>query len=186
MQSSLKGYTPALARLLGTTPAALYERQRALVRAGLLDVGDGRGPGSGVRSTPASVAMLLISVLASDGLTASEDRARAIAHARSAGAELCPCTHRRTFAEALAYLLAATGTAAAVTEIIVSRTADHALIRFYGRDGQSKISKFAGANRQEPGISVAATLSGNLLESIARDVRAIVGESFPDAAEGGQ
>jgi hypothetical protein len=185
MQSSLKGYTPALARLLGTTPAALYERQRALVRAGLLDVGDGRGPGSGVRSTPASVAMLLIGVLAADGLAGAESRAATIAGAKPDGGECCPLTRRRTFAEALSYLLAATGAAACVNEITISRTADRATIKFDNHDGAG-ISQFLGENSREPGIRVTATLTHSLLMSIVGDVQAIVGESFPDAAEGGQ
>src|ERR1700730_12936218 len=71
MTTSLKAYMPPLARLLGVTPAMLYERQRSLVRAGLLDAGSGWGPGSGVRTTARSVALLLISVRASDSLTVS-------------------------------------------------------------------------------------------------------------------
>ena len=62
--ASLKGYIPGLARILGTTPDALYERQRALVRAGLLDQGAGRGPGRGVRAPEAAVAFRVIATLA--------------------------------------------------------------------------------------------------------------------------
>ena len=63
---SLKGLIPRLAHELGMTPDALYERQRALVRAGLLKGVEGKGPGSGVRATPYATALLLIAVLAAD------------------------------------------------------------------------------------------------------------------------
>ena len=50
--ASLKSLIPELARALDMTSAALYERQRALVRASLLQQRPGHGPGSGVVATP--------------------------------------------------------------------------------------------------------------------------------------
>jgi hypothetical protein len=71
VQQSLKGFIHGpLAKILGRAPVTLYERQRPLVAAGLLDAEDGRGPGSGVKAEPRSVAMLLVSLLATD--TASD------------------------------------------------------------------------------------------------------------------
>src|ERR1700730_12783503 len=103
MRGGLKGYTPDLAKLLGLTPAALYERQRALVRAGLLDVSVGRGPGSGVRTEAGSIALLLIAALATDSLSETETRTRAIMDAKPAGGEeICPKTDAKNFFEALA------------------------------------------------------------------------------------
>lgn len=46
------------------TPAQIYERQRQLVRAGLLASKKGMGPGSGVAATPHNVALVLIALLA--------------------------------------------------------------------------------------------------------------------------
>jgi len=68
--TSLKGLIPKLAKAVGMTPAAIYERQRALVHAGLLHPRSGRGPGSGVPADAKSVAILLISLLASVALCA--------------------------------------------------------------------------------------------------------------------
>lgn len=48
---------------------SLYERQRELVRCGLLPVRPGRGPGSGVPLTPETLATFLIGLLATDSLS---------------------------------------------------------------------------------------------------------------------
>lgn len=76
--ASLKSLIPKLALALGMTPAAIYERQRALVRAGLIQQRPGHGPGSGVLATPQSVAMLLIAILATDSLSETELKPRSL------------------------------------------------------------------------------------------------------------
>ena len=76
MTTSLKAFIPKLAKALEMNPTALYERQRALVRGGLLEAKAGHGPGSGVRLSPESVAMLLISVLATQSLVDVESTTR--------------------------------------------------------------------------------------------------------------
>lgn len=179
---SLKGYTPALARLLNTTPAALYERQRALVRAGLLDMGEGRGPGSGVRSSYGAVAMLLLAVLATDRLSETEARTKAIAEARPVGRKYCPLTHSTNFRQAMSGLLLTTGRADRVIEVAISRTADRASIRYWDDDipGGQRVSEFVGEHADEPGISVSAKLNQPLLQEIAKDVQAIVMEEFEE------
>jgi hypothetical protein len=103
--TSLKAVIQGIAKAVGTTPAALYERQRALVRAGLLQSKPGRGPGSGVRATPESVAMLLISILATGNLSETEERSRVIADLKSE-TKSCPITRKKTFAAALTTVLA--------------------------------------------------------------------------------
>ena len=75
---SLKSRLPSLAARLNMSPAALYERQRALVRAELLKVRPGRGPGSGVPLTAASLATLLISVVATTSLSEVEAQTKFI------------------------------------------------------------------------------------------------------------
>src|SRR5689334_12563975 len=65
---SLKILMPSLADHLGTTAAALYERQRALVQGGLLTSKHGRGPGSGVPANPKNAALLVIAMLATQNL----------------------------------------------------------------------------------------------------------------------
>src|ERR1700686_3926052 len=57
---SLQGCLPDIADVLNANRTTLYERQRALVREGLLEALPGHGRGSGVRATPESIAMLTI------------------------------------------------------------------------------------------------------------------------------
>lgn len=178
LNTSLKGYIPALGRLLGLSPAALYERQRALVREGHLGAEAGRGPGSGVRATAPSVALVVLSVLATDRLSETDPRVRALTAARPSKGGRCSYTRRESFLSAFETILAATGMAAGVIDITVSRTADRALIRYYDNHDQIRTSEFVGLNGLEPGISVTATLDHNLLQQIAQDVQAIILDSF--------
>jgi hypothetical protein len=104
MTSSLKAYAPLLAWRLGTTPAALYERQRALVREGMLDQSGGRGPGSGVQVGPYPVALLLIAVLATDSLSETAEEVRIFAAAKARDG-LCSLTGEQAFVEAVARVL---------------------------------------------------------------------------------
>lgn len=101
---SLKSLLPELADPLDMTTAALYERQRALVRAGLLRPRPGKGPGSGVEADAKSVAMLLISILATSSLSEVEEWTRIIARMRPVDG-VCPFTHKKNFADALATAL---------------------------------------------------------------------------------
>lgn len=72
--SSLKSFLYAISPLLGVSFAALYERQRALVKLELLSVEPGRGPGSGVPLSADNVAAMIICVLATDGLSEVDQR----------------------------------------------------------------------------------------------------------------
>src|SRR5262245_9780419 len=103
--TSLKGLIPHLVKSLAITPAAIYERQRALVRVGLLRARPGRGPGSGVPADAKSVATLLISILATGSLSEVEDQTKAVASLKSANGR-CKITGKRTFGAALAATLA--------------------------------------------------------------------------------
>jgi hypothetical protein len=68
VMSSLKTFLYDISGRLRMSPASLYERQRELVRHGLLPVREGRGPGSGVPLTAETVATFLIGLLATDSL----------------------------------------------------------------------------------------------------------------------
>jgi hypothetical protein len=61
---SLKDIGAVIAKVVEMPEATVYERQRALVRAGLLSGDDKRGPGGGVRATPKATALLLAGILA--------------------------------------------------------------------------------------------------------------------------
>jgi hypothetical protein len=80
--ASLKAFLPNVARAFGTTPDALYSRQRALIRLGLLPVLEGKGPGSGVLLTADTLAVLIIAILTADTLAETDQRVVALCEAR--------------------------------------------------------------------------------------------------------
>jgi hypothetical protein len=73
---SLKAFAPILADLLQTTPAAVYERQRALVRVGVLPAPTGRGRGNGLPATAETIAAILIAIMATDNLSDTDGRVK--------------------------------------------------------------------------------------------------------------
>ncbi|HUK07776.1 MAG TPA: hypothetical protein VLX09_07925 [Stellaceae bacterium] len=172
--SSLKGFIPTLGKIIGMTPDALYERQRMLVRAGLLDAGEGRGPGSGVRATPETVALLLIAVLASEGLADVERRVGAIAQARVMTPEPCELTGKRRFGEALAELFDRPSLAG--LRVLVSRTSLRAEIEGLSFDGKAVASVFAGKSAGEPAIGVSAVLLAGALGKITKALEEVRGD----------
>ena len=187
MASSLKGYIPALARHLGISPAALYERQRALVRAGLLDMSEGRGPGSGVLADSHAIGLLLTAVLATGSLTDTEARVRAIAGAQPVGDQarnfLGSITLATTFLEILEESMSYKQQASLVNEITVSRTAAAAEIIFRDNDGELIVISFAGPDANEPELRVAATLAREPFQEIAADAQAIFTENREESRQ---
>jgi len=76
---SLKGYVPALPAF-GISPAALYERQRALVRSGAMDLIEAAGRERCPRGLPRNC-VAVIAVLATDSLSQTEQRVQEIGNA---------------------------------------------------------------------------------------------------------
>ena len=176
--TSLKGFIPTLARLVGMTPAALYERQRVLVRAGLLQVKSGRGPGSGVRLTADTVALLLIAVLASDSLSDTEEKARAVANLRSVR---CPLTGMNTFRAALASILASSDLSKRVRSISVTRTGPTAEIDYQGVSDSLEVSQRSSfgtpRERRLTGIIVGGQIREETLNAITEALLKQLGEA---------
>jgi hypothetical protein len=176
--TSLKGFIPTLAKLVGVTPAALYERQRALARVGLLKMKSGRGPGSGVRLTAESVAMLLIALLATDSLSETEERVRIFAKLRSAR---CPLTGANAFADALSAILASSDLSKRVRSISVTRTGPTAEIYYTGISGSREVS--AGSSfgtpreRELAGVVVGGQIREATLNAIIGALSKHLGES---------
>ncbi len=155
---SLKSLIPALAPAFAMTPAALYERQRALVRAGLLKAQSGRGPGSGVKGTPKSLALLLISVLATESLSETELSTRRTAHL-PAGDGHCPLTGEKTFARALKAILASPKMTAHIECIETVRGWANAWIQWYDWTmNETKVSPFQRPEWDERVLVVNASL----------------------------
>jgi hypothetical protein len=178
MAGSLKAYAPLLAWRLGTTPAALYERQRVLVRQGLLESSEGRGPGSGVPLSHYSVALLLVGVLATDSLSETADKVRMIATAKSIEADgVCSLTRKRSFVEALALVLDSTHEhGRKMITITVDRTRAAAVINYDG-DLASMASRFEAEPEVDRKLKastkllVYATLTRDLIIDITMDLK---------------
>jgi hypothetical protein len=103
---SLKAFLPKIAGPLKMSPAALYERQRALTRFGILKGKEGWGPGSGVHLSADTLAALITSLLATDNLSEVDDRVAYLLWADSVGSGgRCAVTHAKTFGEALSRIL---------------------------------------------------------------------------------
>jgi hypothetical protein len=176
MIGSLKAYAPSLAALLGTTPAALYERQRALVRAGLLTQPQGRGPGSGVPVRPYEVALLVIAVLASDSLSDTSEKVRLVSMARSsANNNACPLTGEQTFVEAVARVLDRSHDHwRKIVSITVHRTTGAGSISYKGdRDAGGSFFNPIRRASQSRGPAVDASLTRDLIIEIASDLKEI-------------
>ncbi|MGA7182700.1 MAG: hypothetical protein WBY67_05235 [Pseudolabrys sp.] len=149
MTTSLKSFLPVLSRILAEPADALYKRQLALVREGLMESVPGQGRGSGVRATPESVAMLLIGVLASPSLSQAGPAARWIANARPGYPKYqCPLTGATTFGGVLAKVLSDESISKRVVNVSVQPSAklasvtyddDHAISLSFDKQHESKI-----------------------------------------------
>jgi hypothetical protein len=165
---SLKGLIPMMAHTLDMTPDALYERQRALVRAGLLKGVEGKGPGSGVRATPYATALLLIAVLASDSLSEAGEHTKLFASLK-AEAGSCPATGEKTFANALAAILASPRLSRVAHTITVDRggtIGPSAHIDFITED-REYASWFVTKHKRRGKLDIRASLRGFPLQGLA-------------------
>lgn len=171
MVQSLKAVVPLLAKHMGIAPNALYERQRALIRAGLLNKPQGRGPGSGVQADPISVATLLVAALSTDSLAETQKRTRELGRARPVDRDQeCPLTHRSSFLDALAQVFTIDRLAKAVTRISVDRTNSHGQIE-YLEHGIPRASEFVTSQKPiSAKLRVVASIDEPTLKKIASDL----------------
>lgn len=133
--SSIKAFSTALSPYLSLTPNALYERQRALVRAGLLSTKPGRGPGSGVEASPKNVALLILSTMATDQIADYSERAAEVVRLRQFGPP-SKWTKARNPVEALAELLASPAQANRMSVLLCNRN-PLSFTFVFGQDGAS-------------------------------------------------
>jgi hypothetical protein len=177
---SLKAFAPALASILGTTPAAIYERQRALVRAKLLPTPIGRGRGNGLPATSETVAMLLIALMVTDNLSDTDDRVEKLAKAQVVGRgrlkgqkARCGLTGKRDFKSALISILRSKEQFPTYILVQVSRTNLTAKIT-YGARGPDEViqqTEFDGGSKLSSGLVVEASLRLNVLETIIKTLQ---------------
>jgi hypothetical protein len=119
MPNSLKSCLPVLGRILNETPDALYARQRAFVRTGLLKSVPGRGPGSGVHASAETFALFLIGMLTNASVAENGPIAKSIANAGIVVQKSCPLTGAKSFRSALARMLSDADMSERVNEVRV-------------------------------------------------------------------
>ena len=180
---SLQGCLPALAEVLNVNRTTLYERQRALVREGLLDALPGHGRGSGVRATPESVAMLTIGMLASVNLADVGPLARSLGRATSIDSE-CPLTGAKTFHAALSRIFSDESLAKRVGGISVQVNAGRAAIGFDGSDAERDMDsvslKSALESRGAKKVKVSPEPTSSIFSTRKHEERGLrVGVSIP-------
>jgi hypothetical protein len=177
IMASLTSILPQLAPILGLSTAALYERQRALVRLGLLPKPEGRGRGSGADASPETVALLVIAVMATDNLSDSDERIIKLAHAKftrtyegklqradTSAVQKCGLTAAPTFAQAVAEILAEPKKAEALSNIAVRRPDQSAAI--YYIKGSTKLIEIPRSPRSSPTAPPNYRISGRSRTSI--------------------
>ena len=181
---SLASFHKLLSPVVGLSEAALYERQKALVRIGVLPKATGRGWASGgATATPLNVAWILISLLATDNL--SEVAAKTVPLGESKlptrlGSRTFqfpknidpPFPREATLVQALAFVLANPAIATSVDSVVASRDFGIAMISWLiGKapkvEARHASFEAAGEWPDQVGFLVRATLSAAALHPIA-------------------
>jgi hypothetical protein len=165
---SLKKFSERLAPLMGTTPAALYERQRQLVRLKLLAAPEKTGPGGGIRATPANVAVLLLACLVTDNLSEISSNVGKLART-TANEGRCRVTQATNFLAALTRILSDSAIASSVTSVMFDRSDGTASIGST-KNNMIQQSKF-GRAKERIYFGVEAILGGPLLKFIADNLK---------------
>jgi hypothetical protein len=166
---SLKKYLERLAPLMGTSPAALYERQRQLVRLKLLTAPEKTGPGGGIRATPGNVAMLLLACLVTDNLSEVSAKIGKIART-TANEGRCRLTQATNFISALTRILSDPAIADSVTSVVLDRATGVASISFIKHNVIQPQCTF-GRPKERLSFGVEAFLGGPLLRTIVEDLQ---------------
>jgi uncharacterized protein YjhX (UPF0386 family) len=170
---SLKAFLPVLSKFLELSPAALYERQRALVRLDLLPKPTAPGRKSGAAmATPDSVAIMLIAVLATDNLSEMDDRIQVLAKKRAIDSVTekpgrCRFTGKHTLQEALTEVLSDFKTYSTLSIEITRKAKTARLISSSG--GGHRISEFGKPLGK--GVEVKATFAD--LVSLSRELEKV-------------
>jgi hypothetical protein len=198
---SLQGCLPLLAEVLNANRTTLYERQRALVREGMLKALPGHGRGSGVGATPESIAMLTIGMLASVSLADVGPLARSFSGATSIISK-CPLTGAKTFHAALSRIFSDESIAKRANGIVVRVNAGHAAIAFDGgnvemdmdfvlltnsfasrlakRQPPPAVSVFATKKHQAKGLLFSVSMPRETVRDLAAAARTLLAEGGTD------
>lgn len=139
---SLAKFQHTLAPVFGYSVPAMYERQKALVRMGILPKATGRGWASGgATANPHSVAWMIMSVLATDNLSEVPTETPALAECGVFHSAGCPFPKNTIFVDAVASILADIELAFRVNRVGADRkfyggaieftAPEHMLVRFH-------------------------------------------------------
>jgi hypothetical protein len=170
--TSLKKYEERLAVLMSTTHAALYERQRRLLRLGLLKAPDKTGPGGGIRATPETVAALLLSILVTDSWSEVDEVVGRFWRIKPNNPGRCPITNATSFGAALTRILSDPELAGEVITVSVRRQQGTGHIGSF-KNGEQQQSLFGIWPKKQPEpwtLDVWCILNGQLLKTIADDL----------------
>jgi hypothetical protein len=157
---------------LGMSQAAIYERQRALIRLGLLPKPSGRGRGSGALATPRTAALICLSILATDNLSEMDHRIFKLAEAGISTwrkRQRCGLTGALTFVDALSAIIGDPDLARRVIIVKVERQPLEGSIHWkQPRSDNRDVSVFENRPRRfDYALTVGATLQGTALLKIA-------------------
>jgi hypothetical protein len=106
---ALKTLLPKLELAFGMDASNIYERQRSLIRAGLIEAGT-RGRGNGAPASPKNLALLLLALMAAENPASAAERVKDLI-------ELCPArvpinkkgiccfTGRKNLVDAIAHVI---------------------------------------------------------------------------------
>jgi hypothetical protein len=173
----LKALIPSICGFFELSPAALYERQRALTRIGAFPGGEGRGPGKGVRANPETLAQLILAVLLTDSPSEINERVFHIGAAQIhtwRKRKRCFLTKAETFRPALSAVLADPEIANKVTSIAVERHGLHGVIYWAGKGNTTTdLSNFITEYppRRDRYFSVRADINGAAILEISKRLK---------------
>jgi len=177
MTASLKSFLPILGAILNEKADTLYERQRALVREGLLESLPGRGRGSGVQTTAENVAILVIGMLASVTLADAASATRALIGAAIEGGP-CPLTGATNFKDAVARILSDPKISKRVREIRVVVTHGTATIGFERRQSTFRGKDATrGLYRKGDGINMEIAIGSAMVSQLSGAVNRLLNDS---------
>lgn len=133
--TSLNAFLPALSELVGVSQGVLYERQRSLVRLGLINSRPGRGPGSGVSLTAQNLAVLLIGYAGSASLADVERTAAVCAAAPFEHDQnfACPVTGKWFFIDIVTKALSQPDLASRIPRIEIDLNGNQILVTYFPR-----------------------------------------------------
>lgn len=164
---SLKSFAPVLANQFGTTSAAIYERQRALIRAKVLPTPTGRGRGNGLQATSETVSMLIIAMLATDNLSDTDRRVKKLANAKTnPEAKAGRLKGSPNFGCALAAILNSDELTDEVKAVRVSRTNFSAWITFRDDFRPLEVCEFGAGPPGPNNVEIQAILTGEALMNV--------------------